>query len=721
METIAVAQYAYDKQGRLRAEWDPRISPALKTSYGYDAEGHVTAVAPPGQQPWLVHYGAIAGDSSTGRLLSVTRSGAANGLWNGEVLKNTGVPTLSSTSPVIGTTLSVSSNGTWSNGPLAYGYQWEDCTGSQCTAIAGATNHTYTPQVSDAGYTLVAQVTATNAGGSVVASSAATATVPISAPKYSLTFGSGGTGAGQTKEPMSAAIDGSGNVWVADNANNRIDEFSSTGTFSKTLGFGVSNGKAEFETCTSSCQAGIAGSGNGQFSGPWGITVNQAAGDIYVSDQGNSRVDEFTTAGAFVRTFGVGYLDETAGVGVDPNGNVWVANCAGNNLAEFSATGGFLQTVGSAGSGNGQFSCPGGFAFVDGNMYVADFGNKRIQKFSLSGAYLGQFASVGEPYDIDENAATGEIYETDLTEKIDEFNQAGTLVGSFGTKGTGSGQFERPTGLAVNASGDIYVVDHTLDRLEEWTPTYSTNNPLPEPPSVGSSAVSTIEYRVPLSGSGAPHEMTSTEMAKWGQTKDLPEQATAIFPPDEPMGWPATDYKRAAIGYMDAQAREVDAASPSGGISTTEYSSLNEVTRTLSADNRATALKEGSKSAEVAKALSTEKMYNGETLAEKEQEEKEVSEKKKPALEPGVRLRETFGPEHKIKLPSGTEEETRDRQKFSYNEGAPSKGETYDLPTKMASWVEGQQRTRSARKDAVLQRQRTGRTRMDAAQAGVGN
>ena len=533
--------------------------------YGYDVEGHVTAVAPPGQQPWLVHYGAIVSDSSTGRLLSVTRSGAANGLWNGEALKNTAVPTLSSTSPVIGTTLSVSSNGTWSNGPLAYGFQWEDCTGSQCTAIAGATNHTYTPQISDAGYALVVQVTATNAGGSVVASSVATSAVPISAPKYSLSFGSSGTGAGQFKEPGRAAIDSSGDVWVTDDANNRIDEFTSTGTFIKTLGFGVSNGKAEFETCTSSCQAGIAGSGNGQFNGPWGIAVGQAAGDVYVTDQGNSRVEEFTTAGAFVRTFGVGHLDVTAGVGVDPNGDVWVADCGGNDIDEFAATGGFLQTVGSAGSGNGQFSCPGGFAFVGGNMYVADFGNKRIQKFSLSGTYMGQFASVGEPYEINENPLTGEIYESDFAGKVDEFNQAGTLVGSFGTKGTGSGQFEHPSGLAVNASGDVYVVDSGNSRVQEWTPTYSTNNPLPEPPSEGSSSVSTIEYHVPLSGSGAPYQMTSTELAKWGQTKDLPMEATAIFPPDEPMGWPAADYKRAAIGYMDAEAREVDAASPIGG------------------------------------------------------------------------------------------------------------------------------------------------------------
>ena len=68
MKETAVAEYAYDKYGRLRAEWDPRISPNLKTTYSYDEEGHVTAMTPPGQEPWTFTYGAIAGDAGTGRL-----------------------------------------------------------------------------------------------------------------------------------------------------------------------------------------------------------------------------------------------------------------------------------------------------------------------------------------------------------------------------------------------------------------------------------------------------------------------------------------------------------------------------------------------------------------------------------------------------------------------------------------------------------------------------
>ncbi|MFI6935461.1 DNRLRE domain-containing protein [Streptomyces sp. NPDC050287] len=70
-----VSQYAYDSQGRLREQWDPRISPALKTAYTYDSAGRVVTLTPPGELPWAFEYGkagssAVAGD---GMLLAVSR------------------------------------------------------------------------------------------------------------------------------------------------------------------------------------------------------------------------------------------------------------------------------------------------------------------------------------------------------------------------------------------------------------------------------------------------------------------------------------------------------------------------------------------------------------------------------------------------------------------------------------------------------------------------
>ena len=84
-------------RGRLRAEWNPQITPALKTTYGYDSGGHVTAVSTPGQEPWLMYYGTIAGDTNAGRLLSAARPGASTALGAGEALANSAAPTLSTT------------------------------------------------------------------------------------------------------------------------------------------------------------------------------------------------------------------------------------------------------------------------------------------------------------------------------------------------------------------------------------------------------------------------------------------------------------------------------------------------------------------------------------------------------------------------------------------------------------------------------------------------
>lgn len=180
----AVAKYEYDKEGRLRAEWNPEITPALKTTYGYDAEGHVTALTASGQQPSLFSYGTSEGDPKPGRLLSVTRPSAATPFGNGKVLENTALPALSSTKPAVGAELSVSSNGTWSNSPLAFSYQWEDCnaSGGECVVIPGAVNQSYYPAASDEGHTLVAQVTASNSLGAVVAASTATGIVAFGKP-----------------------------------------------------------------------------------------------------------------------------------------------------------------------------------------------------------------------------------------------------------------------------------------------------------------------------------------------------------------------------------------------------------------------------------------------------------------------------------------------------------------------------------------------------------
>lgn len=73
MVATEVARYRYDPQGRLRETWDPRVSPALKTGYEYDADGRLTGLTPPGLQPYRFDHGAATGDPNPGRLLRMRR------------------------------------------------------------------------------------------------------------------------------------------------------------------------------------------------------------------------------------------------------------------------------------------------------------------------------------------------------------------------------------------------------------------------------------------------------------------------------------------------------------------------------------------------------------------------------------------------------------------------------------------------------------------------
>ncbi len=670
-KTTAVAQYSYDKQGRLRAEWNPQVSPALKTVYGYDAEGHVAAVSSPGQEPWLLHYGATASDPSSGRLLSATRPAASTSTELKEQKEesapaNTEAPTLSNTSPTIGTTLSASSNGKWSNLPLAYSYSWEDCytyeSKETCTAIPGAVNSTYTPQAHDAGYMLKALVTAVNADGTGVAPTAASKALGLTAPAYLRKFGEKGESEkGQFNAPVATAVDATGNVWVVDHNNDRVEKWSSTGTWQHTYG--------------------KKGSGELQFENPEGIAINTnltspSFGDVYIADRGNNRIEELNSEGKYVRAFGKygkapGELNSPLGVAVNAYGDVWVGDYANDRIDEFSEVGAYLGSFGAEGSGNGQFTGPDGIAFVGEDAYVVDSGGNRVEEFSLSGQYVAQFGSKGSgegqfstPYGIATEPVSGDLYVDDYgNNRVEEFNPAGAFVVAFGKKGEGNGEFMGPESIAVNSLGDVYVPDSGNNRVQEFEPKYSTNNPTPEPPALGTSAVSTIDYNVPLSGSGL-QTMTKGEVEKWGQ-KDDPTEATAIFPPDEPMGWPAKDYKRATVSYYDEQGRLVNVATPSGAVSTSEYNPYNDVVRTLSPDNRAAALKEGSKSAEASKLLDTESAYN------------------ETGSEPGTELLSTLGPQHTIELTSGAQAEARAHTVYSYDEGAPSKGGPYRLVTKL--------------------------------------
>ena len=925
--TVSVAKYEYDALGRLRAEWDPRIEPALKTTYGYDAEGHVTAISPPGQESWAFHYGTIVGDPSTGRLLSITRPNAEMGIWKGEPLENTNVPRLSG-SPVVGITMSVK-NGSWSGIPFAYSYQWEDCnaSGAACSPVLGATNPTYKVVHSDEGHRLVVHVTATSGAGSVMASTYPSVVVGkfIPGPSYISSFGSAGSGEGEFSHPGDVTVDSKGDLWVVDHGNDRVEEFSENGEYLKSFG-SAGSGDGEFNTPDGLAidshgnvwvddhgnsrieefnekgeyvkAFGSEGSGNGQMNRPEGVAV-ASNGDIWVSDTYNGRLDVFNEKGEFLKTVGskgsgAGQLGEPEGIAIDSRGDVLVADWSNDRVVEFNESGEYVREFGSAGSGNGQLSNPYGIAVdASGNTWVIDTGNNRVEEFSEDGEYITQFGKAGEgsenfnlsypagltldskghiwitfsegnsieewltgtplyvsefgssgagvgqfshPGDIavdakgdlwvldhgnsrvEEFSESGEYIQKfgspgtgygqlsgpdSLTvdrhgnvwvadtgnSRVEEFTEKGGYVKTFGSSGSGNGQLKDPEGIAVDAHGNIWVSDTYNDRLEEfnakgefskiigsgdgepeglaisngkiWVADWAQNriqeyneegqlirqfgvtgsgdgqfthpyglavedeivwvadignNRVEEfneageyitqfggagtgsgkfgfsyPIGLGVDANGdvwvtnpggntiekwalrvpivegeiphapaprwTVEYRVPFSGEDLP-SMSKEAVDKWNE-KDNPWEATAVFPPDESVGWPANNYRRATVSYFDSLGRLVNVVTPGERVSTTQYNAYDNQEWTLTPGNRQLAI-ESSEPAKSAELLATKSEYENE----------------------GTELKTRLGPQHEVRLASGSNVEARAQTKYFYDEGAPSEGGPYRLVTK---------------------------------------
>jgi hypothetical protein len=196
--------------------------------------------------------------------------------------------------------------------------------------------------------------------------------------------------------------------------------------FATAYGWGVSNGGSSFQTCTSTCRAGIAGGGAGQLNFPDGAAVD-GSGNVYVSDTGSDRVDEFSAAGAFVKAYGWGVSD----------GGSAFETCTSTCRA------------GSAGGGAGQLNQPEGVAIDgSGNVYVTDPHNYRVDEFSAAGAFVKAYG-----WGVSDG---GSAYETC------------TSTCRAGISGGGAGQLNYPDGVAIDGTGNVYVTDTDSSRIDEF-------------------------------------------------------------------------------------------------------------------------------------------------------------------------------------------------------------------------------------------------------------
>jgi serpin B len=284
--------------------------------------------------------------------------------------------------------------------------------------------------------------------------------------------------------PESVALDNSGNIYIVDRGNDRVQKFSSSGEYLMTLGV-----------------SGKSGLDNSHFNTPVSLALD-SSGNIYVADTYNHRIQKFSSSGTYLSTLGVSgeygtdnaHFCYPASVAVDSSENIYVTDSGNNRIQKFSSSGTYLSTLGVSGpymstagmssksdTIDSHFRTPESIALDNsGNIYVADTYNHRIQKFSSSGTYL-------------------------------------STLGVSGEYGTDNAHFGYPASVALDNSGNIYVADFDNNRVQKFTPTGSFERYVTIPSiALGTYVISATDGKNSASSafSLVSHEMSANESVK---------------------------------------------------------------------------------------------------------------------------------------------------------------------------------------------------------------
>jgi trimeric autotransporter adhesin len=322
-------------------------------------------------------------------------------------------------------------------------------------------------------------------------------------------------------QPEGIAVDGSGNVYVADAAVHRIRKIAADGSIQTIAGTGV---------------AGFAGDGGpasaALLNQPYGLAMD-AAGNLYIADLGNARVRKVAIDGTIQTVAGGGTLPaistgqggpatsaqlaQPRNVTIDGAGSLYISDFAANQVYQVTSAG-ILSLV--AGTGTAGFSGVGTSALLaqvnapaglttdsTGALYFADSGNNRVRKvyngviitvfntpgptgvaFSSTGmlyvaasGYFGtvsqQISGIASARDVTLDPA-GDSYFTSgvFVMKIPIGGTATTIAGSgaspyFGGDGgpATSAQLYSPSGIAVDSTGNWYIADTSNNRIRKVT------------------------------------------------------------------------------------------------------------------------------------------------------------------------------------------------------------------------------------------------------------
>ncbi len=292
--------------------------------------------------------------------------------------------------------------------------------------------------------------------------------------------------------PVGLAVDGVGNIYVADYGNNLIRKITSGGVVSTYAG----NGNEGNSNGTNNLAS---------FNSPTGIAID-GAGNLYVADSGNDLIRQITSSGnvlnfaggdTIVAENGIGRhssFSSPIGITIDAGGNLFVAD-AGNNLIRKIAPDSTVTTFATSPSGFANLiNNPTGVAVDNkGNVYIANYLSNNIlisdnlgniNVFAGSGSFGNSNGSLATasfyyPNSVAVDNKRNIIYVADgvnnLIREITPDGMVSTFAGSgradiiANGKGTNA-SFNGPSGLAVDAAGNVYVADTNNNLIRKITP-----------------------------------------------------------------------------------------------------------------------------------------------------------------------------------------------------------------------------------------------------------
>ena len=186
----------------------------------------------------------------------------------------------------------------------------------------------------------------------------------------------GTIGTGSFKWPSSILADKNENLYVSEEAQNKVYVFSKDGALLN--------------------EWGESGDGEGQFDRPTGMSFD-TDNNIVLSDTLNNRIQKYTVKGEFIAQFGSegsgpGEFQMPWGTTVDEEGFIYVSDWRNDRVQKFTSCGEFVMEFGHPGKDKGQLNRPTDVAVdKDGDVYICDWGNDRVQLFDQTGRFVEQF------------------------------------------------------------------------------------------------------------------------------------------------------------------------------------------------------------------------------------------------------------------------------------------------------------------------------------------